>query len=407
MVAELNIEKIRKDFPILNTTVYGKKLVYLDNAATSQKPQQVIDALDTYYKEYNSNVHRGVHHLSQRATNAYEASRVKIAQHINAAHSHEVIFTRGTTEGINLVAACFGKKYLNPGDYVLVSAMEHHSNIVPWQMIAEEKGAGLKVIPMDKNGVLQIDTLPALLENVKIVAVNYISNSLGSVNPIREIIAMAHERDIPVLIDAAQAVPHMKVDVQELDVDFLAFSGHKVYGPTGIGVLYGKTKWLDDLPPYQGGGDMIKTVTFAKTTYNEPPFKFEAGTPDISGAVGLAAALDYINEIGLENIAQHEHELIKYAEEKLAAIEGFRFIGNSPNRAGAISFMIEGLHPFDVGELLDKQGIAVRTGHHCTEPVMDFFGIPGTIRASFAFYNTFEEIDTLVAALKKAITILK
>lgn len=407
MVAELNIEKIRKDFPILNTTVYGKKLVYLDNAATSQKPQQVIDALDTYYKEYNSNVHRGVHHLSQRATNAYEASRVKIAQHINAAHSHEVIFTRGTTEGINLVAACFGKKYLNPGDYVLVSAMEHHSNIVPWQMIAEEKGAGLKVIPMDKNGVLQIDTLPALLENVKIVAVNYISNSLGSVNPIREIIAMAHERGIPVLIDAAQAVPHMKVDVQELDVDFLAFSGHKVYGPTGIGVLYGKTKWLNDLPPYQGGGDMIKTVTFAKTTYNEPPFKFEAGTPDISGAVGLAAALDYINEIGLDNIAQHEHELIKYAEEKLAAIEGFRFIGNSPNRAGAISFMIEGLHPFDVGELLDKQGIAVRTGHHCTEPVMDFFGIPGTIRASFAFYNTFEEIDTLVAALKKAITILK
>jgi len=407
MVAELNIEKIRKDFPILNTTVYGKKLVYLDNAATSQKPQQVIDALDTYYKEYNSNVHRGVHHLSQRATNAYEASRVKIAQHINAAHSHEVIFTRGTTEGINLVAACFGKKYLNPGDYVLVSAMEHHSNIVPWQMIAEEKGAGLKVIPMDKNGVLQIDTLPALLENVKIVAVNYISNSLGSVNPIREIITMAHERGIPVLIDAAQAVPHMKVDVQELDVDFLAFSGHKVYGPTGIGVLYGKTKWLNDLPPYQGGGDMIKTVTFAKTTYNEPPFKFEAGTPDISGAVGLAAALDYINEIGLENIAQHEHELIKYAEEKLAAIEGFRFIGNSPNRAGAISFMIEGLHPFDVGELLDKQGIAVRTGHHCTEPVMDFFGIPGTIRASFAFYNTFEEIDTLVAALKKAITILK
>lgn len=407
MVAELNIEKLRKDFPILNTTVYGKKLVYLDNAATSQKPQQVIDALDTYYKEYNSNVHRGVHHLSQRATNAYEASRVKIAQHINAAHSHEVIFTRGTTEGINLVAACFGKKYLNPGDYVLVSAMEHHSNIVPWQMIAEEKGAGLKVIPMDKNGVLQIDALPALLENVKIVAVNYISNSLGSVNPIREIIAMAHERGIPVLIDAAQAVPHMKVDVQELDVDFLAFSGHKVYGPTGIGVLYGKTKWLNDLPPYQGGGDMIKTVTFAKTTYNEPPFKFEAGTPDISGAVGLAAALDYIDEIGLENIAQHEHELIKYAEEKLAAIEGFRFIGNSPNRAGAISFMIEGLHPFDVGELLDKQGIAVRTGHHCTEPVMDFFGIPGTIRASFAFYNTFEEIDTLVAALKKAITILK
>jgi cysteine desulfurase/selenocysteine lyase len=407
MVAELNIEKIRKDFPILNTTVYGKKLVYLDNAATSQKPQQVIDALDTYYKEYNSNVHRGVHHLSQRATNAYEASRVKISQHINAAHSHEVIFTRGTTEGINLVAACFGKKYLNPGDYVLVSAMEHHSNIVPWQMIAEEKGAGLKVIPMDKNGVLQIDALPALLENVKIVAVNYISNSLGSVNPIREIIAMAHERGIPVLIDAAQAVPHMKVDVQELDVDFLAFSGHKVYGPTGIGVLYGKTKWLNDLPPYQGGGDMIKTVTFAKTTYNEPPFKFEAGTPDISGAVGLAAALDYINEIGLDNIAQHEHELIKYAEEKLAAIEGFRFIGNSPNRAGAISFLIEGLHPFDVGELLDKQGIAVRTGHHCTEPVMDFFGIPGTIRASFAFYNTFEEIDTLVAALKKAITILK
>jgi cysteine desulfurase/selenocysteine lyase len=403
----LEIENIRKDFPLLKTKVYGKDLVYLDNAATTQKPVQVLTVLEKYYKEYNSNVHRGVHLLSQEATAAYENARKKVAAFINAASSDEVIFTKGTTDGINLVASSFGRKFLKEGDSILISAMEHHSNIVPWQMICEEKGAMLKVIPMDENGVLQLDRLPELLDDrVKLVSFTYVSNSLGTINPVKEIIRQAHAQNIPVLIDVAQAIQHMPVDVQALDVDFIAFSGHKIYGPTGIGVLYGKEKWLNAMPPYQGGGDMIKTVTFEKTTYNELPYKFEAGTPDISGAIGLGAAIDYVNGIGLDVIAAAEHELLVYAKEQMAAIEGLRFIGNAAERASVISFLIEGIHPYDLGELLDKQGIAIRTGHHCTEPVMDFFGIPGTCRASFAFYNTIAEIDLLVAGIKRASAIL-
>lgn len=408
MAEKLNIAAVRKDFPILEVKVYGKQLVYLDNGATTQKPVQVLAALETYYREYNSNVHRGVHFLSQKATDAHEHARKNVAAFIHAKHDHEIIFTRGTTDSINLIASSFGKQFLNKGDSILITAMEHHANIVPWQMICEDKGATLKVLPMDKNGVLLMEQLPALLdETVKFVACTYISNSLGTINPIREIIAQAHKKNIPVLIDAAQAIQHMPIDVQELDADFLAFSGHKLYGPTGIGVLYGKEEWLNKLPPYQGGGEMIKSVTFEKTTYNELPFKFEAGTPDVSGTIGLSAAIDYVNKLGLENIQQAENDLLHYALEKLSAIEGLNFVGKSPNRAAAISFSINGLHPFDIGELLDKQGIAVRTGHHCTQPVMDFFCIPGTVRASFAFYNTFEEVDILVAGIKKAITMLQ
>lgn len=403
----LDIAKIRKDFPLLETKVYGKNLVYLDNGATTQKPAVVLEALDEYYKEYNSNVHRGVHLLSQKATSAYEESRKKVAAYINAVHSYEVIFTKGTTDSINLVASSFGRKYLEAGDSILISAMEHHSNIVPWQMICEERGATLKVIPMDKDGVLQLDLLPELLdERVKLVSFTYVSNSLGTVNPVRELIRQAHAKNIPVMIDAAQAIQHFPIDVKELDVDFMAFSGHKLYGPTGIGVLYGKEKWLNDLPPYQGGGDMIKTVTFEKTTYNELPYKFEAGTPDMSGAIGLGVAIDYLSSIGLEKIQAAEHELLDYALQRLAEIAGIQFIGNAKERSSAISFLLEGIHPYDLGELLDKQGIAIRTGHHCTEPVMDFFGIPGTCRASFAFYNTKEEVDLLVAGIKRAAAIL-
>ncbi|MDO7743550.1 MAG: cysteine desulfurase [Pedobacter sp.] len=403
----LDIVKVRADFPLLDTKVYGKNLVYLDNGATTQKPLSVLSAVEEYYTEYNSNVHRGVHLLSQKATSAYEESRKKVAAYINAAHSYEVIFTKGTTDAINLVASSFGRKYLNAGDSILISAMEHHSNIVPWQMICEERGATLKVIPMDKNGVLQLDLLPSLLDDkVKLVSFTYVSNSLGTINPVKEIIRQAHEKNIPVMIDAAQAIQHIPVDVQALDVDFIAFSGHKIYAPMGIGVLYGKEKWLNDMPPYQGGGDMIKTVTFEKTVYNELPYKFEAGTPDVSGAIGLGAAIDYVNSIGLDAIQVAEHELLSYGLEKMAEIEGIQFIGNAAERSGVISFLLEGIHPYDLGELLDKQGIAIRTGHHCTEPVMDFFGIPGTCRASFAFYNTKEEIDLLVAGIKRAAAIL-
>ena len=403
----LDIAKVRADFPLLDTKVYGKNLVYLDNGATTQKPLSVLSAVEEYYTEYNSNVHRGVHLLSQKATSAYEESRKKVAAYINAAHSYEVIFTKGTTDAINLVASSFGRKYLNAGDSILISAMEHHSNIVPWQMICEERGATLKVIPMDKNGVLQLDLLPSLLDDkVKLVSFTYVSNSLGTINPVKEIIRQAHGKNIPVMIDAAQAIQHIPVDVQALDVDFIAFSGHKIYGPMGIGVLYGKEKWLNAMPPYQGGGDMIKTVTFEKTIYNELPYKFEAGTPDVSGAIGLGAAIDYVNSIGLDAIQVAEHELLSYGLEKLAEIEGIQFIGNAEERSGVISFLLEGIHPYDLGELLDKQGIAIRTGHHCTEPVMDFFGIPGTCRASFAFYNTKEEIDLLVAGIKRAAAIL-
>lgn len=402
-VSALNIEKIRNDFPILQTKVYGKSLIYLDNAATTHKPLPVLEALNNYYTRYNSNVHRGVHFLSQQATEAYEVARRKIAGYINARHEHEIIFTKGTTNSINLVAASFGKQFLKAGDEVLISAMEHHSNIVPWQLICEEKGASLKVMPINEQGELKMDVFEELLTNkVKIVAVTYVSNSLGTVNPVHEIIRKAHAANIPVLIDAAQAIQHIAIDIQELNADFLAFSGHKIYGPTGVGVLYGKEKWLNEMPPYEGGGDMIKNVTFAKTTYNELPFKFEAGTPNIAGGIVLGAAIDYVQQTGLAAICQAEEEVVSYAYDRLAAIPSLRFIGDARHRSGAISFLVGNIHPFDMGEILDKQSIAVRTGHHCTQPVMDFFNIPGTVRASFAFYNTKSEVDELVKGIEKA-----
>jgi cysteine desulfurase / selenocysteine lyase len=404
---ELDIEQIRKDFPLLQTKVYGKPLVYLDNGATTQKPEIVLKAMDDYYRTYNSNVHRGVHFLSQKATDAYEIVRKKVAEYINAKHEHEVIFTRSTTDGINLVAYTYGKKFVKEGDSVIISAMEHHSNIVPWQMMCEDRGAQLKVIPMNEKGELLLDEFEKLLdERVKIISLTYVSNSLGTINPIKEIIAKAHQFDIPVLIDGAQAIQHLGIDVQSLDADFVVFSGHKMYAPTGIGILYGKERWLNAMPPYQGGGDMIKTVTFEKTTYNDLPFKFEAGTPDITEAIGLGAAIDYINSIGLKKMREREHDLFAYAHDVLRNIDGLRFIGEAKNKTASISFLVNNLHPFDVGEILDKQGIAVRTGHHCTQPVMNFFNIPGTVRASLAFYNTEEEIDKLGEGLKKAISLL-
>lgn len=407
IVTGIDVEKVRNDFPLLKRTVFGKPLVYFDNAATSQKPYIVLDALEDYYRQYNSNVHRGVHTLSQEATEGYEEARRKVAAYINAKHSHEIIFTRGTTESINLVAATFAKKFLKEGDSVLISAMEHHSNIVPWQMVCEEKGAKLEVIAMNEHGELLMDDFEKKLTNkVKFVSVTYVSNSLGTINPVEEIIKQAHAKNIPVLIDAAQAVVHLPIDVQKLDSDFLAFSGHKIYGPTGLGILYGKEEWLNKLPPYQGGGEMIKTVTFEKTTYNDLPYKFEAGTPDVAGAIGLGAAIDYINSLGRDNIFKAEEELLEYAMQALTSVKGLRIVGPLINRVGSISFLLEGFHPFDVGEILDKQGIAVRTGHHCTEPVMDFFCIPGTVRASLSFYNTKAEIDALVKGLERTRTIL-
>jgi cysteine desulfurase/selenocysteine lyase len=405
---QLDIAKIRKDFPILEQTVFGHPLVYLDNAATTQKPVSVLKAMDDYYTTINSNVHRGVHHLSQLATDAYEDGRRKVAEYINARHTHEVIFTRGTTEAINLVAASFGKKFLKEGDSILVSGMEHHSNIVPWQLVAEERGAQLKVIPIDDNGELVLDGLDRLLEGVKLVAFNYVSNALGTINPVATIIAAAHGQGIPVLLDAAQAVQHMEVDVQQLDVDFLAFSSHKLYGPTGFGILYGKEEWLNQLPPYQGGGEMIKTVSFEKTTYNDLPYKFEAGTPDMAGSVGLGAAIDYVRELGIQNIQRAEHELMEYALGVLGDIDGLRLIGrtDASRRAGVVSFLVGNIHPFDLGELLDKQGIAVRTGHHCAQPVMDRYCIPGTVRASMAVYTSGEDIDRLAAGIRKAAKML-
>lgn len=406
-VQALDVEKIRLDFPILQTSVYGKPLVYFDNAATTQKPTQVLNVLEEYYTKYNSNVHRGVHLLSQQATEAYEIARKKIAGFLNAAHEHEVIFTKGTTNSINLVAYSFAKQFLKAGDEVLISAMEHHSNIVPWQIVCEDKNAQLKVIPITDKGELELDSLNKLLTpKVKIVALTYVSNSLGTVNPVRDIIAKSHALNIPVLLDGAQAVQHMKLDVQELDVDFLVFSGHKMYGPTGVGVLYGKEKWLNALPPFEGGGDMIKSVSFKKTTYNELPFKFEAGTPDISGAIALGAAVDYLNDVGLAAIRHYEEELIAYAYDKMAQISDLRFIGDASHRAGAISFLVGSIHPFDLGEILDKQSIAVRTGHHCTQPLMDRLGIPGTVRASFSFYNTRAEVDQLIKGIETAVRML-
>lgn len=404
-----DVESVRKDFPLLQqASVYGIPLVYLDNAATTQKPQVVLDTLEQYYTGYNSNVHRGVHQLSQQATEAYEQARRTVAAFLNASHSREIIFTKGTTDGINLVASSFGRKYLQPGDAVLISAMEHHSNIVPWQMICEERGAELKVIPINERGELRMDAFSKLLdERVKIVAITYVSNTLGTVNPVRDIIAQAHARNIPVLLDAAQGVQHIGIDVQELQPDFLAFSSHKIYGPTGIGVLYGKEEWLDKMPPYQGGGDMIKTVTFAKTIYNELPYKFEAGTPHVAGAIGLDAAINYVKQIGIDKIHQWEEQLQEYALQSLQQVEGIRFIGQAAHRAASISFLVDDIHPYDLGELLDKQGIAVRTGHHCTEPLMDLFKIPGTVRASLSVYNTFEDIDKLVAAVNRGAAMLR
>lgn len=405
---KLDIAQLRTEFPILHTRVYGKPLVYLDNAATTQKPASVLKAMQDYYTSYNSNIHRGVHYLSQKATAEYELVRQKVAAFINARHHHEVIFTRGTTEGINLVASSFGRQFLQPGDSILISAMEHHSNLVPWQMTCEVHGATLKVIPMDDKGeLLREEFLRLLDETVKLVAIAYVSNTLGTINPVKDIIATAHEQGIPVLVDAAQAIQHLPIDVQALDVDFLAFSGHKMYGPTGIGVLYGKEEWLLQMPPYQGGGDMIKTVRFEKTIYNDLPLKFEAGTPSIAEGMGLGAAVDYLEHLGLHNVQRAEEALYAYALDRLQTIGELRFVGEASHRTASISFLVGKLHPFDVGEILDKHGIAVRTGHHCTEPIMDFFGIPGTVRASFAVYNTTEEIDKLVAAVKKAVVLLR
>jgi cysteine desulfurase/selenocysteine lyase len=404
---KLDIGKVREDFPILHRTVYGHPLVYLDNAATTQKPWAVLKAIEEYYTEINSNVHRGVHYLSQAATDAYELSRKKVADFIGARHAHEIIFTRGTTEGINMVATSFGKQFIKEGDSILISGLEHHSNIVPWQMLCEERNALLKVIPVDDNGEWVLDGLEALLvDGVKLVAVNWISNALGTINPVEDLIAAAHRHGIPVLLDAAQAVQHCEVDVQGLDVDFLAFSGHKIYGPTGIGILYGKEEWLNKMPPVMGGGEMIKTVSFEKTVYNDLPYKFEAGTPDMAGAIGLGAALDYLRGLGLPSVIEAESNLTAYTHEALEGIEELRFIGNAKNHAGVFSFLVGDIHPFDMGEILDKQGIAVRTGHHCAQPIMDQYCIPGTVRASLAFYNTPTEIDRLVTGIRKAITML-
>ncbi len=402
------LEEARKDFPLLEQKMNDKPIVFLDSAASSQKPVQVIEAMDHYYRTQHANVHRGVYQLSQKATDAFERSRELARQFINAASSKEIIFVRGCTEGINLVASSFGRKFLREGDEVLISTMEHHSNIVPWQMACEDKGARVKVIPINKAGEIIMPEYRKLLTGrVKMVAVSHISNTLGTINPVKEIIEEAHQRGIPVLVDGAQAIPHMQIDVQDLNADFYTFSGHKMFGPTGIGVLYGKEHWLNTLPPYQGGGEMIETVTFEKTTYNELPHKFEAGTPDIAGVIGLGAAIEYIQSISYEAIGQYEDHLLAYATKELARIEGIRFYGTAQNKASVVSFLVDGIHPYDLGTILDKLGIAVRTGHHCTQPLMDWYGIPGTVRASLAFYNNKEDIDRLVEGVKRAVAMLK
>jgi len=402
-----DVSHVRNEFPILSRKVYNKDLVYLDNGATSQKPQVVIDAIDKYYKEDNSNIHRGVHYLSQVATTEYEAARTIIQKYINAPTSNEIIFTAGTTASINTIAYSFGE-LLTEGDEIIISAMEHHSNIVPWQLMCERKKCTLRVININKNGELDLNHFDELLnERTKLVAVTHISNTLGTINPIEEIISKAHSFGAKVMIDGAQSIQHLKIDVQDLDCDFFVFSGHKVFGPTGTGILFGKKEILDQMPPYQGGGDMIAKVTFKKTTYNELPHKFEAGTPNISGGIALGVAIDYLSKKDLKAIHSYEQELQAYAEKEILKIEGARIIGTAKNKTSVVSFFIEGLHPFDIGTLLDKQGVAVRTGHHCTQPLMDFFEIPGTIRASFAFYNTFEEVDIFIKALKRSVTMLK
>ena len=400
--AMFNVEAIRKDFPILSRKVNGKPLVYFDNAATSQTPQQVIDVIVDYYSNYNANIHRGVHTLSQEATDLYEQARLKIQSHFNAKFSHEIIFTSGTTHSINLVANGFSS-LLKKGDDIIVSALEHHSNIVPWQMLCERTGATLKVIPMNEEGELIMSKFDTLLsKNTKLVFVNHISNALGTINPIEYIIEEAHKIGAAVLIDGAQSTPHIKPDVQALDADFYVTSAHKICGPTGVGMLYGKESWLKKLPPYQGGGEMIAEVSFEKTTYADLPHKFEAGTPNICGGIAFGAAIDYMNGIGFENIAAYENELLEYGTTKLLEIEGLKIYGTSKHKTSVISFNLEGIHPYDIGTILDKLGIAVRTGHHCAQPIMDFYKIPGTVRASFAFYNTKAEIDTFIEAVKKA-----
>jgi cysteine desulfurase/selenocysteine lyase len=402
-----DVERIRQDFPILSEQVYGKPLVYFDSAASAQKPRAVIDAISNVYETQYANVHRGVHYMSQKATDEMEASRESVRTFINAADIREIIFVRGATEGINLVAHCWGRQNLSAGDEIIVSVMEHHSNIVPWQMIAEQTGAVLKVIPIRDDGALNMDAYADLMSNkTKIVAITHISNALGTITPITEIIRIAHERGVPVLVDGCQAAPHVALDMQALDADFYVFSGHKIYGPSGIGVLYGKAALLEAMPPYQGGGEMIDVVTFEKTTYADLPFKFEAGTPHISGAIGMGAAIEYINGIGLENIAAHENDLLAYGTEKLSEINSLNLVGTAPEKAAILSFVLETVHPHDVGTILDREGIAVRTGHHCAQPVMDRFDIAATIRASIGMYNTREEIDVLVAGLGRVQEIL-
>ena len=402
LTTSYDVEKIRRDFPILARDIRGKRLVYLDNAATSQKPQVVIDEIVRYYQEENANIHRGVHFLSELATSKHERARRLVKQFINAGHEHELIFVRGATEAINLVAQTYGRVHVKSGDEVLITAMEHHSNIVPWQMLCEEKGAKLRVVPINDAGELLLDEIEKLISSrTKIIAIPHVSNALGTVNSVKKIVELAHVRKIPAVVDGAQAVPHMSVDVQALGCDFYAFSSHKMFGPMGMGVLYGKSELLEAMPPYQGGGDMISSVTFEKTLYNKLPFKFEAGTPDVAGAIGLGAAIEYLHEIGMENVARHEHELLAHATQKVSAIPGVTLVGTATEKASVLSFVMENIHPHDIGTILDQEGIAIRTGHHCAQPVMERFGIPATARASFALYNTKEEIDALAAGIER------
>jgi len=402
--AAFEVERIRQDFPILGEKIRGKPLVYLDNAATSQKPQVVIDTIRQFLSTYNSNVHRGVHQLSERATEVFEQARTRVQSFINAAESREIIFVRGTTEAINLVAQSYGRTHIGTGDEIVISAMEHHSNIVPWQILCEQTGAVLRVVPINDDGEMLLDEYVTLLTpRTRLVAVAHVSNALGTINPVREIIRLARRQGVPVLVDGAQAVPHLQVDVRELDCDFYAFSGHKVFGPTGIGVLYGRARLLEAMPPYQGGGDMIKSVTFAKTVYNDLPFKFEAGTPHIGGVIGLGAALDYLDGVGLDRVTAYEHELLAHATEVLSAIPGVRIIGTAKEKASVVSFVVDGVHAHDIGTVLDHEGIAIRAGHHCAMPVMERFGVPATARASLAFYNTRAEVDALVRGIHKVI----
>ena len=406
MTTTLDINKVRADFPILKQSINGHPLVYLDNGATSQKPQSVIDAIVNYYTTTNSNVHRGVHTMSQQATDSYEGARSKVRQFINAGDDKEIIFTRNTTEGINLVAHSYGRQHVGPGDDIIVSNMEHHSNIVPWQMLCEEKGANLLVVPIDDTGELVMDEYEKMLSpRTKLVSITHVSNALGTILPAKQIVEMAHAHGAPVLLDGAQAVPHMPVDMKDLDCEFYVFSGHKLFGPTGIGILYGKAEYLEAMPPFLGGGEMIKSVTFEKTIYNDLPYKFEGGTPDIAGAIGLGAAIDYVNNLGFDQITAHEEELLRYGTEALSSIEGLRIIGTAEHKAGILSFVMDKAHPHDIGTILDEQGIAVRTGHHCAQPVMARFQIPATARASMAFYNTKDDIDALVKGIDRVLEV--